>query len=93
MFTPTMFSHRRNMKGSASVYQAVAGVPSLNHRRAMVSQKAQPFQHFYKHYNMWTNKSPQAKHAETDPRHGTPTRAHFRPPECTLRDLDMATSL
>ena len=28
-----------------------------------------------------TNKSHQAKHAETDPRHGTPPLAHFQPPE------------
>ena len=28
-----------------------------------------------------TNKPPQAKHAETDPRHGTPTMAHFQPPD------------
>ena len=28
-----------------------------------------------------TNESPQAKHAETDPRHGTPAMAHFQPPE------------
>ena len=28
-----------------------------------------------------TNISPQAKHAETDPRHGTPTMAHFQQPE------------
>ena len=27
-----------------------------------------------------TSKSPQARHAETDPRHGTPTMAHFQPP-------------
>ena len=26
--------------------------------------------------------SPQAKRAETDPRQGTPTRAHLQPPEC-----------
>ena len=28
-----------------------------------------------------TNKSPQAKHAETDPGHGTPATAHCQPPE------------
>ena len=45
----------------------------------MVSHKARHFQHFL---NMClTNRSPQAKHAETDPRHGTPTMAHFQPPE------------
>ena len=33
--------------------------------------------------NMFLTKtSPQAKHAETDPRHGTPTMAHFQPPDC-----------
>ena len=31
-----------------------------------------------------TSKSPQAKHAKTDPCHGTPTMAHYQPPEhCT----------
>ena len=28
-----------------------------------------------------TNTSPQAKHAKTDLRHGTPTTAHFQPPD------------
>ena len=28
-----------------------------------------------------TNTSPRAKHAETDPRHGTPTMAHFQTPD------------
>ena len=28
-----------------------------------------------------TDKSPRAKRAETDPRHGTPTMAHLQPPE------------
>ena len=32
-----------------------------------------------------TNTSPQAKHAETDPSHGTPTMVHFRPPELRNR--------
>ena len=50
-----------------------------HHRCATVSQKAQPFRHFLRH--VLTNKSPQAKHAETDPRHGTPTMAHFQPPD------------
>ena len=26
--------------------------------------------------------SPQAKRAETNPRHGTPTMSHFQPPQC-----------
>ena len=34
-------------------------------------------------YMLLTNKPPQAKHAETDPRHGTPTMARFQPPEIT----------
>ena len=29
-------------------------------------------------------KTPQAKHAETDPCHGTPTMAHFQPPEVII---------
>ena len=29
----------------------------------------------------FTNISPQAKHAETDPRHGMPAIAHFQQPE------------
>ena len=31
--------------------------------------------------NVLTSKPLQAKHAETDPQHGTPTMAHFQPPE------------
>ena len=50
------------------------------HRRcAMVSQKAQHFQHFDDMLKLTI--SPQAKRAETDPRHGTPMMAHFRLPE------------
>ena len=30
---------------------------------------------------LMTNILPQAKHAETDPHHGTPTIAHFQPSE------------
>ena len=36
-----------------------------------------------------TNKSTRAKHAETDPCHGTPTTAHFQPPD----DADTAMLL
>ena len=46
-------------------------------------RRLSPFSTFM---NMFlTNKSPQAKHAETDPRHGTPTAAHFQPPGDTLQ--------
>ena len=57
-----------------------------HHRCARVSQKAQPFQHFKLNCMCLTNESPQAKHAETDPRHGTPTMAHFQPPDCCQVD-------
>ena len=43
------------------------------------AQRAQPFQHFSP--KMLTDKSPQAKHRETDPHHDTPTMAHFPPLE------------
>ena len=48
----------------------------------MVSQKAQPFRHSSKTM-LLTKISPQARHAETDPRHGTPTVANFQPPDLT----------
>ena len=55
-----------------------------HHRCAMASQNARPFQHLDKHMFL-TNISPRAKHAETDPRHGTPTMAHFQPPDSSLQ--------
>ena len=49
----------------------------------MVSQKAQPFQHFLKH--VFDKQITQAKRAESGPSYGTPTMAHFHPPE--FRDI------
>ena len=57
---------------SGSCRRAIIGVPWCLRRLSIFSNCLNM---------LLTNKSPQAKHAETDPRHGTPTRAHFQLPE------------
>ena len=49
----------------------------------LYSRKAQPFRHLFEQvFDQNIQKQTlQAKHAETDPRHVTPTMAHFQPPE------------
>ena len=49
----------------------------------MESPKAQHFSALVYSKGLKT-KSPQAEHAETDPRHGTPTTAQFNPPVVSL---------
>ena len=56
----------------STIHQAIVGVPWGLRRLSLFSTC----------WNMClTNKSPQAKHAETDPCHGTPAMAHFQLPE------------
>jgi hypothetical protein len=51
---------------------AIIGVPWRLRRLSLFSTCMNTFS---------ANKSPQAKHAATDPHHGTPAMAHFQPPD------------
>ena len=63
------------------IYIAIRQLRVCHHRCAMASWKAGLFG-TCKNMSL-AIKSSQAKHAETDPRHGTPTTARSQPPEAS----------